>query len=234
MGEISKSEPFDVKEAIKHQHWKDAMTEEYNSILKNDVWDIVPRPKNKSIVSSKWLFKIKHAADGSIDKYKARFVARGFSQKEGIDYEETFAPVARYTSVRTILAIATSKGWKIHQMDIKTAFFNGVIEEEVYLEQPEGFEVHNKQTHVCKLKKALYGLKQAPRAWYEWIDQHLTKLDFSKNIASPNLYYKVIEAMRKQPCSENTITRRNNARSDTKLQLLIHKYITDYMQCARL
>ena len=109
----------------------------------------------------KWLFKIKHAADGSIEKYKARFVARGFSQKEGIDYEETFAPVARYTSIRTIIALATKMKWKLHQMDIKTTFLNGVIEE-VYIKKPQGFEVEDKKTHVCKLKKALYGLKQAP------------------------------------------------------------------------
>ena len=108
--ELIKYEPTNVEEALSHQSWKEAMIEEYNSILKNDVWDVVPRPKNKSVVSSKWLFKIKHASDGCIEKYKARFVAQGFSQKEGIDYEETFAPVARYTSVRTILAIAASKG----------------------------------------------------------------------------------------------------------------------------
>jgi hypothetical protein len=94
-----------------------------------------------------------------------RFVARGFSQKEGIDYEETFAPVARYTSIRATMAIAAKMGWKLHQMDIKTVFLNGVIEEEVYVEQPEGFEIHDSQTYVCKLKKALYGLKQAPRTW---------------------------------------------------------------------
>lgn len=193
MSEISKSEPSDVKVAMKQQNWKDAMTEEYNSILKNDVWEIVPRPKNKSDVSSKWLFKIKHAADVSIGKYKARFVVRGFSQKEGINYEETFAPVAKYTSVRTVIAIVASKGWKIHQMDVKTAFLNGIIEEEVYLEQPKGFVVNNKQTHVCKLKKALYRLKQAPWAWYERIDHHLTKLGFTKNNADSNLYFKVLQ-----------------------------------------
>ena len=112
------------------------MIEEYNSILNNDVWDVVPGAKNKSVVSSKWLFKIKHASDGNIEKYKARFVARGFSQKEGIDYEETFSPVASYTSVRKILAIAASKGWKVHQMDVKITFLNGKIQEEVYIEQP--------------------------------------------------------------------------------------------------
>jgi hypothetical protein len=140
------------------------MIEEYQSIIKNDVWEIVPRPKSKDVVSSKWLFKIKHAANRSIEKYKARFVARGFSQKEGIDYGETFAPVARYTSIRTIIALATKMKWKLHQMDIKTAFLNGVIKEEVYIEQTQGFKVEDRKTHVCKLKKALYGLKQAPRA----------------------------------------------------------------------
>jgi hypothetical protein len=145
------------------------MLEEYQSIMKNDVWDIVPRPKGKSVVTSKWIYKIKHATDGSIEKYKKRFVACGFSQKEGIDYEETFAPVARYTSIRTVLVIVAKMGWKLHQMDVKTTFLNGVVEEEVYVEQPLGFETRDKKTHVCRLKKALYGLKQAPRTWYSRI-----------------------------------------------------------------
>ena len=93
---------------------KDAMTEEYQSIMKNDVWDIVPRPEGKSVMTSKWISKIKHAVDGSVEKYKARFVARGFSQMEGIDYEETFALVARYTSIRTIIALVASMGWRLH------------------------------------------------------------------------------------------------------------------------
>ena len=169
------------------------MNEEYESILKNDVWDIVPRPEGKSIVTSKWIYKIKHAADGSVEKYKARFVARGFSQKEGIDYDETFAPVARFTSIRTIIALAVAVGWKLYQTDVKTAFLNGEIEEEVYIEQPDGFEVHGKETHVCRLKKALYGLKQAPRAWYGRIYGFLMKLGFTRSDADSNLYYKVVE-----------------------------------------
>ena len=168
------------------------MTEEYQSIIKNDVWEIVPRPEGKSVVSSKWIFKIEHAADNSIEKYKARFIARGFSQKEGIDYEETFAPVAEYTSVRAILAIAVSKGWRVHQVDVKT-FLNEKIREEVYLEQLERFETHNPKVFVCRLKKALYGLKWALRAWYERIDKYLTSLGFSKNIADPNLYIEGIK-----------------------------------------
>jgi hypothetical protein len=105
------------------------MMEEYQSIMKNDVWDIVPRPKRKFVVTSKWIYKIKHTADDSIEKYKARFVARGFSQKEGVDYKETFAPVARYTSIRMVISLASVMKWKIHQMDVKTTFLNGVFEE---------------------------------------------------------------------------------------------------------
>jgi hypothetical protein len=127
--------------------------------MKNDVWDIVSRSKGKFVVTSKWIYKIKHATDGSVEKYKARFVARGFSQVEGIDYEETFASVARYTSICTIIALAASMHWKLHQMDVKTTFLNGEIEEEVYIEQLDGFMIHEKESHVCRLKKSLYGLK---------------------------------------------------------------------------
>jgi hypothetical protein len=144
------------------------------------------------VVTSKWVYKIKHAADGSVDKYNARFVAKGFSQKEGEDYDETFAPVARYTSIRAIISLVASMGWNLQQMDVKTTFLNGAIEEEVYIEQPQGFEVHSSDTHVCRLKKALYGLKQAPRAWYARMDSYLTRLGFSKSHADPNLYYKVV------------------------------------------
>jgi hypothetical protein len=106
MCDLLEKEPTCFEEAIQKKEWENSMTEEYQSIIKNDVWEIVPRPKSKDVVSSKWLFKIKHAADGSIEKYKAIFVSRGFSQKEGIDYEETFSPVARYTSIKTIIALA--------------------------------------------------------------------------------------------------------------------------------
>ena len=111
----------------------------------------VPRPQGKKVVGSRWIYKVKYAADGSMEKYKARFVAKGFSQKEGIDYEETFAPVARYSSIRTIISLAVEMGWRVHQMDVKTAFLNGVIEEKVYIERPEEFDVDNRETHVCIL-----------------------------------------------------------------------------------
>jgi hypothetical protein len=114
MCELLEKEPTCFQESIQKKEWADAMAKEYQSIIKNDVWEIVPRPKSKDVVSSKWLYKIKHAADGSIEKYKARFVVHGFSQKEGIDYEETFAPVARYTSIKTIIALAAKMKWKLH------------------------------------------------------------------------------------------------------------------------
>jgi transposase InsO family protein len=148
MCDLLEKEPTCFEESIQKKEWADAMTEEYQSIIKNDVWEIIPRPKSKDVVSSKWLFKIKHVVDGSIEKYKARFVARGLSKNEGIDYEETFSPVARYTSIRTIIALAAKMKWKLHQMDVKTVFLNGVIEEEVYIEQPQGFEVEDMKTRV--------------------------------------------------------------------------------------
>jgi hypothetical protein len=153
MCDLLEKEPLCFEEAIQKKEWADAMTEEYQSIIKNDVWEIVPRPKSKDVVSSKWLFKIKHVVDGSIDKYKARFVARGFSQKKGIDYEEMFSRVARYTSIRTIIALTAKMKWKSHQMDVKTAFLNGVIEEEVYIEQPQGFEVEDRKDSCLQVEE---------------------------------------------------------------------------------
>jgi hypothetical protein len=144
------------------------------------------------VVTSRWLYKLKHATDGSIEKYKSLFVARGFSQVEGVDYDETFAPVSQYTSIRAVISLAIEMGWNIHQMDVKIAFLNGLIEEEVYIEQPLGFEVHGRESHVCIMKKALYGMKQAPRAWYSRIDAYLQQLGFEKSEADPNLYFIVV------------------------------------------
>jgi hypothetical protein len=114
MTKLLDEEPTTFEKTAQKGQWKEAMAEEYQSIMKNEVWEIVPRPKEKSVVTSKWVYKIKHAADGSVDKYKARFVARGFSQKEGEDYDETFAPVARYTSIRAIISLVASMGWNLH------------------------------------------------------------------------------------------------------------------------
>jgi hypothetical protein len=140
--------------------WVDAMVEEYDSIVKNSVWEIVPRPIDKSVVGSRWIYKVKQAADGSVEKYKARFVAQGFSQIKGIDYGETFAPVARYSSIRSILALSAQMGWRIHQMDVKVVFLNGIIEEEAMVKPTKLFWKAGK--HVLRYLKGTseYGL------WY--------------------------------------------------------------------
>ena len=139
MCDLVENEPTCFEEAVQKKEWMDAMTKEYKSIMKNDVWEVVPRTKNKDVVSSKWIYKIKHVADGSIEKHKARFVVRGFSQKEGIEYEETFSHVSRYTSIRNIISLAAKMNWMLHQMDVKTTFLNGVIEEDMHIEQTQGF-----------------------------------------------------------------------------------------------
>jgi hypothetical protein len=193
MCDLLEEEPTCSEEAIQRKEWADAMTEEYQSIMKNGVWEIVPRSKNKDGVSYRWIFKIKHVANGSIEKYKARFVTRGFSQKEGIDYEETFVPVDRYTSIRTIIALVAKMKWKVHQMDVKIDFLISVIEEEVSIEKPQGFEVEDRKSHVYRLKKALYGLKQDPRAWYGRIDSFLTSLGFTKSKENSNIYFKIMD-----------------------------------------
>ena len=136
----------------------------------------------EKVVGSRWIYtKVKHAADRIMDKYKACFIVKGFSQKEGIDYEETFALVARYSSIQTIISLSAEMGWRVHQMDINISFLNRVIEKEVYIEQPKGFDVENRETHVCRLHRALYGLKQAPRAWYWRIDNYLREMGFQRS-----------------------------------------------------
>ena len=139
---------YSFEEVVEKPFWVDAMVEEYEFIIKNSVWEVVPRPADKLVVGSRWIFKVKHAVDRSIENYNSIFVAKSFSQFEGIDYEETFSHVARYSSIRSILALVAHMGWKIHQMDVKTTFLNGVIEEEVYIKNPEGFETLYREYHV--------------------------------------------------------------------------------------
>ena len=136
------------------------------------------------------MHKTKFNVDGSIDKYKARLVAKGYSQWEGIDYEYTFALVAKLNTIRVLIALATKNNWKIHQLDVKSAFLNGDLKEEVYLTQPEGFIKKGQENLVCKLKKALYGLKQAPRSWYIKIDTFFAYKGFVKSKNDPNLYVR--------------------------------------------
>jgi hypothetical protein len=138
--------------------WEMAMQEEYDFLITNNTWSFVPLPKGKKPIFCKWVFKIKYEVDDELEHYKARLVARGFTQTFGVDYNETFAPIAKFVSIHCILALAAIEDIKIHQMNIKTTFFNGDFEEEIYMEQPEGFTQEGEHL-VCKLHKSLYGLK---------------------------------------------------------------------------
>ncbi|KAL0308843.1 UNVERIFIED_CONTAM: Retrovirus-related Pol polyprotein from transposon RE2 [Sesamum radiatum] len=166
------------------------MEEEIKMIEKNNTWELTDRPKDKEVIGVKWIYKTKLNADGSIQKHKARLVAKGYSQLPGIDYTETFAPVARLDTIRALIAIAANKKWKIYQMDVKSAFLNGYIDEEIYVEQPQGFIAKGSEEKVLRLKKALYGLKQAPRAWYSRIDKYFMDRGFRRSLSEPTLYIK--------------------------------------------
>ena len=155
-----------------------AMNEEMDSIHRNETWELVDLPHEKKKIGTKWVYKTKYNSDGSVERHKARLVAKGFTQRYGIDYEETFAPVARQETIRMLISLAAQKKWSIHHMDVKSAFLNGYLEEEVYVGQPQGFEVEGKENNVYKLKKALYGLNQAPRAWYARIDGYFQQNSF--------------------------------------------------------
>ena len=154
---------------------------------------MVDVPKDKDVISVKWIYKTKQDANGNVQKHKARMVARGFTQQPGIDFNETFAPVTRMDTVRTVLAIVAQNKWHAHQMDVKSAFLNGYLEEDVYVEHTQGYEVPGQEHKVYTLKKALYGLKQAPRAWYSRIDSYLTENGFHKSESEPSLCTKVNE-----------------------------------------
>ncbi|KAJ0833844.1 putative RNA-directed DNA polymerase [Helianthus annuus] len=158
------ADPTHFAEAIKKAEWQKAMKVEMEAINKNQTWSLVDLPRGKNVVGVKWLYKTKVGTDGKVIKYKARLLAKGYSQKYGIDYEETFAPVARFETIRIVIAVAALKGWLLHQMDVKSAFLNGELTEEIYVEQPEGFKVKGSENKVYRLHKALYGLKQAPRS----------------------------------------------------------------------
>ena len=183
-------EPRSVKDALGNESWIEAMNEEIEQIEKNKTWNLVPRRKDKNVIGTNWVFKNKLNEDGKVSRNKARLVWKGYAQEEGIDYGETFALVARLEGVRTLLAYAAHKGFKFYQMDVKSAFLNGILDEEVYIEQLEGFVDPVKKNMVCKLHKALYGLKQAPRAWYERLHNYLIQIGFQRTNDNNSLYIK--------------------------------------------
>ena len=184
-------EPQTYKEAITSPEalsWKEAINSEVESILQNHTWELVYLPPGSKPIGCKWIFKRKLKADGSVDKYKARLV--GYRQKEGLDYFDTYSPVSRITSIRMLIAIASLNNMEIHQMDVKTAFLNGELDEEIYMEQPEGFVVQGQENKVCKLVKSLYGLKQAPKQWHEKFDHTMLSHGFKINECDKCVYIK--------------------------------------------
>ncbi|KAK1681913.1 hypothetical protein QYE76_042761 [Lolium multiflorum] len=188
---ISVVEPKKVFEALEDSDWVEAMHEELNNFKRNKVWTLVEKPKEcRNVIGTKWIFKNKQDEFGNIVRNKARLVAQGFSQVEGIDFGETYAPVARLESIRILLAYASHHNFKLQQMDVKSAFLNGPLHEEVYVKQPPGFEDLNFPNHVYKLDKALYGLKQAPRAWYEHLKELLVDRGFDVGLIDPTLFTK--------------------------------------------
>ncbi|GJY94256.1 retrovirus-related pol polyprotein from transposon TNT 1-94 [Tanacetum coccineum] len=162
---ISTIEPTNINEALKDENWVMAMQEELNQFKTNDVWELVPNLMDMAIIGTKWVYRNKLDENGVVTRNKARLIAQGYNQQEGIDYDKTYAPVARLESIRILLAYACALDFKLYQMDVKSAFLNGFINEEVYMAQPLGFIDFAKPNYVYKLKKALYGLKQVPKAW---------------------------------------------------------------------
>ena len=180
---LDNDEPTTYKEAMMGPDsvkWLNAMKSEIESMYENQVWNLVDPPEGSKPIECKWIFKKKTDADGNVTVYKARLVAKWFRQIQGIDYEETFSPVAMLKSVRILLAIAAYYNYEIWQMDVKTAFLNGMLSEDVYMIQPEGFVNPQYAGKVCKLQRSIYGLKQASRSWNLRFDEVIKGLDLSK------------------------------------------------------
>ncbi|GKA71630.1 retrovirus-related pol polyprotein from transposon TNT 1-94 [Tanacetum coccineum] len=191
---LSTIEPKNINKALKDESWVMAMQEELNQFISNDVWELVPNPMNMTIIGTKWVYRNKLDENGIVTRNKARLVAQGYNQQEGIDYDETYAPVARLESIRILLAYACALDFKLFQMDIKSAFLNGFINEEVYVAQPPRFIDFAKPNHVYRLNKALYRLKQAPKAWYDRLKAFLIKHDYTMRMVDNTHFSKKKES----------------------------------------
>ncbi|CAL5401450.1 unnamed protein product [Camellia sinensis] len=184
------TEPSSYKEASQSSAWTQAMNEEFHALQLQHTWSLVDLPPNKNVIGCKWVYRLKKNSDGSIARYKARLVAKGYLQEEGIDYEETFSPVAKQPTIRILLCLALHFGWSIKQLDVSNAFLHGVLHEEVYMTQPSGFIDSSHPHKVCKLHKALYGLKQAPRAWFSTFSTFLLSQGFIASHCDSSLFIK--------------------------------------------
>ncbi|GKV19984.1 hypothetical protein SLEP1_g30170 [Rubroshorea leprosula] len=163
----SSIEPTCVSQALKNPQWRQAMSDEFNALVRQGTWELVPCTDVQNVIGCKWVFRVKRNKEGGIDRYKARLVAKGFHQRPGFDYFNTVSPVIKPTTIRTVLSLAVNKHWPIRQLDVNNAFLHGKLEEELFMEQPPGFVDSSQPQHVCRLHKSIYGLKQAPRTWYQ-------------------------------------------------------------------
>lgn len=194
MALITTTDPTSFEEAVKSSKWRQAMDEEIRAIERNHTWKLVKRPLGAKTIGVKWVFKTKFNEQGEVNKYKARLVVKGYAQQYGIDYTEVYAPVARLDTVRMILAVAAQRGWTVYQLDVKSAFLYGELQEEVFVEQPKGYEMKGEeQLMVYKLQKALYGLKQAPRAWFSRIEGYFVNEGFENNPSEHTLFIKKVK-----------------------------------------
>ncbi|GKC00221.1 retrovirus-related pol polyprotein from transposon TNT 1-94 [Tanacetum coccineum] len=183
-------DPIHYEDAVKDDKLRKAMDLEIQAIEKNQTWRLVDLPKGTKCIGVKWVFKTKLNEKGEVEKHKARLVVRGYGQEFRVDYEEVYAPVARIDTIRLMIALAAQKGWTIYQMDVKSAFLYGTLEEDVYVQQPQGYVVKNNEHKVYKLQKALYGLKQAPRAWFSRIEAYFVKEGFTRSSSEHTLFIK--------------------------------------------
>ena len=188
---IDENEPLSLKEALNRPNeakWKEDVKMEYKSLMYKKTWDLVQLPQNRQPLGCKWIFKIKKKVNGSLDKYKARLVAKGYDQIESLDYNEIFSPMVRMATMRLLFGISAILDLELQQMDVKTTFLNGDLNEIVYMQQLEGFFYKETQNLVCLLGRSIYGLRQSPRMWNENISSFLLKLDFIKSIKDNGLY----------------------------------------------
>jgi hypothetical protein len=206
---LAADEPANVEQALEETCWKDAMRAKLEAIVKNNTWEFSELSKDHKAIGLKWMFKVKRDLARNIVKHKARLVVKGYAQVHGVYYDEVFSPVARMETVRLLLALAAQGEWEVHHMDVKSAFLNGDLKEDVYVQQPPGFVDPRAPRRVLKLKKALYGLKQALRAWNDRLDLELSRLGFRKSV------------------EENVVYKRGSGRS----LLLVGVYVDDLVIC---
>ena len=186
-------EPSTIQEAKSSDHaaeWKVATDAEYNSLIENKTWKLVELPPDRKAIGCKWVFKVKHDVDGKVERFKARLVAKGYAQKYGIDYDEIFSPAVRFSSIRFLIAFAVQHDMLVHQMDVETAFLNGKLGEEIYMQQPEGYVKPGEKYLVCKLEKSLYGLKQSSRCWNKAFRESVEKIGFTQATADPCVFIR--------------------------------------------